>query len=199
MRSLPFALFTRLIPVALVAAGDPADGLRAITSAGVAVQVVLALAAGAGAGAGSERGAFAGFALGMMYDLGVGTPLGLTALAYGLAGLTSGYVMSITPDPQWWLAAVFVAIGSAVGRGGHPGREVPDRPGGLADRSPVPGAAGGHHCGDRAQPVDGAARPMVRRGQAPHVEGDPRMIIGRTNRARSFAPARRQQWCHGDR
>ncbi len=84
------------------------------------MQVVLALAAGAGAGAGSERGAFAGFALGMMYDLGVGTPLGLTALAYGLAGLTSGYVMSITPDPQWWLAAIFVAIGSAVGEGAIP-------------------------------------------------------------------------------
>ncbi len=87
---------------------------------GVATQVVLALAAGAGAGAGSERGAFAGFALGMMYDLGVGTPLGLTALAYGLAGLTSGYVLSITPDPQWWLAAIFVAIGSAVGEGAIP-------------------------------------------------------------------------------
>jgi cell shape-determining protein MreD len=84
------------------------------------VQVVLALAAGAGAGAGSERGAFAGFALGMMYDLGVGTPLGLTALAYGLAGLASGYVISITPDPQWWLAAIFVAIGSAVGEAAIP-------------------------------------------------------------------------------
>ena len=84
------------------------------------MQVVLALAAGAGAGAGSERGAFAGFALGMMYDLGVGTPLGLTALAYGLAGLTAGYVVSITPDPQWWLAAIFVAIGSAVGEGSIP-------------------------------------------------------------------------------
>jgi hypothetical protein len=56
----------------------------------------------------------------MMYDLGVGTPLGLTALAYGLAGLTSGYVLSITPDPQWWLAAIFVAIGSAVGEGAIP-------------------------------------------------------------------------------
>ena len=115
MRSLPFALFTRLIPVALVLLAIQRTVCASYQVHGVVVQVVLALAAGAGAGAGSERGAFAGFALGMMYDLGVGTPLGLTALAYGLAGLTSGYVMSITPDPQWWLAAIFVAIGSAVG------------------------------------------------------------------------------------
>ena len=77
--------------------------------------VVLALAAGAGAGAGPERGAFAGFALGMMYDLGVGTPLGLTALVYGLAGLAAGYVVDDHADPQWWLAAIFAAIGAAVG------------------------------------------------------------------------------------
>jgi cell shape-determining protein MreD len=120
VRSLPFALFTRLIPVALVVLAIQRTVCATYRPAGVAVQVVLALAAGAGAGAGSERGAFAGFALGMMYDLGVGTPLGLTALAYGLAGLASGYVMSITPDPQWWLAAIFVAIGSAVGEGAIP-------------------------------------------------------------------------------
>ena len=90
MRSLPFALFTRLIPVALVVLAIQRTVCATYRVDGVAIQVVLALAAGAGAGAGSERGAFAGFALGMMYDLGVGTPLGLTALAYGLAGLTSG-------------------------------------------------------------------------------------------------------------
>src|ERR1700741_4953478 len=120
MRSLPFALFTRLIPVALVFLAVQRTGCATSRPDGIAVQVVLALAAGAGAGAGSERGAFAGFALGMMYDLGVGTPLGLTALAYGLAGFVSGYLLRITPDPQWWLAAVFVAIGSAVGEAAIP-------------------------------------------------------------------------------
>jgi hypothetical protein len=115
VRSLPFALFTRLIPVTLVVLAIQRTVCADHPVAGVTIQVVLALAAGAGAGAGSERGAFAGFAMGMMYDLGVGTPLGLTALAYGLAGLTSGYVLSITPEPQWWLSAIFVAIGAAVG------------------------------------------------------------------------------------
>jgi cell shape-determining protein MreD len=120
VRSLPFALFTRLIPIALVVLAIQGTVCASYRPAGVAVQVVLALAAGAGAGAGSERGALAGFALGIMYDLGFGTPLGLTALAYGLAGLTAGYVLSITPDPQWWLAAIFVAIGAAVGEGSIP-------------------------------------------------------------------------------
>jgi cell shape-determining protein MreD len=115
VRSLPFALFTRLIPIALVILGMQRTIFATYRPAGVAIQVVLALAAAAGAGAGSERGAFAGFALGMMYDLGVGTPLGMSALAYGLAGLTAGYVLSITPDPQWWLAAMFTAAGAAVG------------------------------------------------------------------------------------
>ena len=66
MRSLPFALFTRLIPVTLVFLAIQRTVCANYPVAGVAIQVVLALAAGAGAGAGSERGAFAGFAMGMM-------------------------------------------------------------------------------------------------------------------------------------
>ena len=156
MRSLPFALFTRLIPVALVVLAIQRTVCAAHRPAGVAVQVVLALAAGAGAGAGAERGAFAGFALGMMYDLGVGTPLGLTALAYGLAGLVSGYVH------QHHSRSAVVAGGDLRGhrfggrRGGDPGRQVPHRPGRLVHGSAVRRAAGRDHRGDGAQPVDGA-------------------------------------------
>ncbi len=81
----------------------------------VVVQIVLALVAGAGAGAGPERGAIAGFTLGLMYDLSTGSPLGLTALVYALAGFVAGYVITLTPTPQWWLAAIFTGIGAAVG------------------------------------------------------------------------------------
>jgi rod shape-determining protein MreD len=86
----------------------------------VRVQIVLALVAAAGAGAGAERGAFAGFVLGLLYDLSIGSPLGLTALCYGIAGMIAGYVLSITPDPQWWLAAIFAAVGAAVGEASIP-------------------------------------------------------------------------------
>ena len=120
MRALLAGPVLRLVSVGLVvlsiqrtvAADHPVGGVR--------VQVVLALVAGAGAGAGSERGAFAGFVLGLMYDLAVGSPLGLTALCYGVAGMVAGYVVSITPDPQWWLAMIFVAVGGAIGEAAVP-------------------------------------------------------------------------------
>jgi rod shape-determining protein MreD len=83
---------------------------------GVAIQVVLAMAAACGAGGGGpQKGALAGFVLGLMYDLGVGTPLGSSSISMGLGGFTAGYVTSITTDPQWWLAALFTGLGAAVG------------------------------------------------------------------------------------
>jgi len=83
--------------------------------AAVTIQVVLALAAAAGAAAGPQKGALAGFVLGMMYDLRAGTPLGSSSLSMGLAGFVAGYSWSITVDPQWWLAMIFTGIGAAVG------------------------------------------------------------------------------------
>lgn len=86
----------------------------------VVVQVVLALAAAAGAGAGPQKGALAGFVLGLLFDLGAGTPLGSSSLTMGLAGYVAGYVTAITIDPQWWLAAIFTGLGTAVGEAGVP-------------------------------------------------------------------------------
>ena len=83
--------------------------------AAVTVQVVLALVAAAGAGSGSQKGALAGFVLGMMYDLRAGTPLGSSSISMGLGGFVAGYSLSITIDPQWWLAMIFTGIGAAVG------------------------------------------------------------------------------------
>jgi rod shape-determining protein MreD len=88
------------------------DDLR---PAGVSLQVLLALAAAAGAAAGPQKGALAGFVLGLLYDLNAGTPLGSSSIAMGLAGYVAGYTMSITVRPPWWLAALFTAIGAAVG------------------------------------------------------------------------------------
>ena len=33
----------------------------------------------------------------------------------GLGGFVAGYSLSITVDPQWWLAALFTGVGAAVG------------------------------------------------------------------------------------
>lgn len=87
---------------------------------GVTVQLMLALAAATGAGAGPQKGALAGFALGLMFDLRAGTPLGSSSLTFGLAGWVAGYSLSVTVDPQWWLAALFTGLGAAVGATAEP-------------------------------------------------------------------------------
>jgi hypothetical protein len=38
----------------------------------------------------------------------------------GLAGYVAGYSLSITVDPQWWLAALFTGLGTAVGEAAVP-------------------------------------------------------------------------------
>lgn len=82
---------------------------------GVIIQILMAFAACAGAAGGPERGAIAGFTLGIMFDLAIGTPLGSSAIAMGLAAYVAGWVDLIRIDTTWWLAAIFVAVGSAVG------------------------------------------------------------------------------------
>lgn len=91
-----------------------------ITPFGVIVQLVLAFAASAGAIAGSERGATTGFVLGLLFDLAVGTPLGVSAITMGLAGQVAGLADRIRIDTTWWLAAGFVALGSTVGEAAVP-------------------------------------------------------------------------------
>ena len=105
----------RLIPVGMVMLALQRTVFAEIRVSGVIVQVVLALAAAAGAAGGSERGAVAGFTLGIMFDLVEGTPVGSTAIAFTLAGVVAGLLALIAADPQWWLNAIFVGLGAAVG------------------------------------------------------------------------------------
>lgn len=115
MRSFLTGPLPRLLPVGLFVVALQRTVLTEIRPFGVVFQIVLALAAATGAGTGPERGAVAGFTLGLMYDLSTGTPIGLTALVYGLAGFVAGYVLSLTPTPPWWLCGLFTALGAAVG------------------------------------------------------------------------------------
>lgn len=110
----------RLFVVGLMVIGLQFGAAADISIAGYHPQLVLAFAAACGAGGGSQRGAVAGFSLGLMVDLYGGEPLGVTAVAYAVAGLVAGYVISITPQPQWWLASMFAAAGAAVGEASLP-------------------------------------------------------------------------------
>lgn len=105
----------RLVSVGLIVVGLQTTLFSDLRPFGVSVQIVLALAAACGAAAGSSGGALAGFVLGLMYDLGVGTPLGSSAISMGVAGFAAGYITLITIERHWWLAALFTGLGAAVG------------------------------------------------------------------------------------
>ena len=120
IRALLQGPLPRLVSVGIVLVAFQVTLFAEMRPLDVAVQVVLLLAAAAGAGAGPQKGALAGFVLGLMYDLRVGTPLGSSSISMGLGGFAAGYVTTITVDPQWWLAAIFTAVGAAVGEAAVP-------------------------------------------------------------------------------
>lgn len=124
MRSLALNALTRLLPVGLITLSVHRVVFARHEVFDVKLQLVLALVVAAGTTAGADKGAIAGFVLGLLYDIAGNTPLGMTALAYGMAGMTAGYVQSLTPDPQWWLASIFATLGAAVGEAGVPALEL---------------------------------------------------------------------------
>ena len=105
----------RLIPVGMVLLALQRTRFVDLQVNGVIIQLMMATAAAAGAAGGSERGALAGFVLGIMFDLAEGTPLGSTATAMTIAGVVGGLLALIAADPQWWLNALFTGLGAAAG------------------------------------------------------------------------------------
>jgi rod shape-determining protein MreD len=83
---------------------------------GVAPDLMLLLAVCGGLVAGSERGAVAGFGIGIAFDLVLQTPFGLSALVYSLAAFGLGYLRLGVERSGWWMkiVAVFVASVAAV-------------------------------------------------------------------------------------
>lgn len=124
LRALILGPVLRLVPVGLVVLAVQRVVAAEHPIADVKLQIVLALVVAAGVGGGADRGAVAGFVLGLLFDLAGDTPLGVMGLAYGLAGMTAGYVQTITPDPQWWLMMLFGAGGAAVGEASIPAFEL---------------------------------------------------------------------------
>jgi rod shape-determining protein MreD len=105
----------RVIPVGMMLLALQKTFFVELQPFGVIVQVVMAFAACAGAVGGPERGAITGFTLGIMFDLSVGSPLGSSAITMGLAGYLAGLVDLIRIDTTWWMAAIFVGVGTGAG------------------------------------------------------------------------------------
>ncbi|HEY1633701.1 MAG TPA: rod shape-determining protein MreD [Acidimicrobiales bacterium] len=64
---------------------------------------------------GSERGAAMGFVTGLLADLFVGTPFGLSALVYTLVGFGVGMTESDRVGGGWWITPLIATSASAAG------------------------------------------------------------------------------------
>jgi rod shape-determining protein MreD len=111
---------TRIVPLGMILLALQKTLFVELMPFGVIIQVVMAYAAAMGAAGGPERGAIAGFTLGIMFDLAVGSPLGSSAVTMGLAGYVAGWADLIRIDTTWWLAAIFVGLGTGVGEAAVP-------------------------------------------------------------------------------
>jgi len=81
----------------------------------VAAQLVLASAIAAGMTGGPDGGAAYGFAGGLLVDLYLPTPFGLSAFAFGISAWVIGFVAGRIVEESWAARIGFVAMGSALG------------------------------------------------------------------------------------
>ena len=110
----------RLVMVGLPLLALQTTLLTEMRVADIVVQVMLLMAVAGGVAGGPERGALVGFTAGLLFDLVLTTPLGLTAFVYGVAGFLAGYINSLTADHPWWLSAIVVGVASALGTIAYP-------------------------------------------------------------------------------
>ena len=82
---------------------------------GVAAQIVLLFVVVAGSLYGSAIGALTGLIAGMMFDMTLPTPVGLSSLTLGLAGATAGLLIYFINEPTWWMRLIAVAVASVLG------------------------------------------------------------------------------------
>ncbi len=64
--------------------------------------------------AGPDRGATYGFAAGVLYDLLLDTPFGMSALVYAVVGYALGVFAAWALQPRWWFHVITAVVGSWV-------------------------------------------------------------------------------------
>ena len=82
---------------------------------GVRPDAPLLVAVVAGLAAGPERGAIIGFFAGVLADLFLPSPFGLSALAYSLVGFAIGSLQTGILRSAWWIPVVTAFTASAAG------------------------------------------------------------------------------------
>lgn len=81
----------------------------------IAAQLVLASAVAAGLTGGPDRGAAYGFVGGLLLDLYLPTPFGLSGFAFGVSAYVIGFGAGRIVEESWLTRIGFVAVGSALG------------------------------------------------------------------------------------
>ncbi|MEM7092369.1 MAG: rod shape-determining protein MreD [Actinomycetota bacterium] len=81
--------------------------------AGVAAELPIGLAIASGLAGGVERGAIFGFFFGFVVDLFLFTPIGLSALVFGVAGWVAGHVFMDRIEESALVAALAIGVGTA--------------------------------------------------------------------------------------
>lgn len=89
--------------------------LSRVQPQGVRPDLLLLLAVVGGVAGGPERGAVLGFFAGLVADLFVQTPFGLTALAFSLVGFGVGSLQSMVLKVSWWMPVATALAASAAG------------------------------------------------------------------------------------
>jgi rod shape-determining protein MreD len=97
---------------ALVVARVAFDDVRLF---GAVADPLLLVAVSAGAVAGADRGARIGFVTGVVADLFLQTPLGLSALSHTMAAYVTGGVAEMNLRAAWWITVGTAMAGSAFG------------------------------------------------------------------------------------
>jgi rod shape-determining protein MreD len=82
---------------------------------GVQADLMLLLALAAGLATGPDRGAAIGFASGLLYDLVLQTPCGLSALTCALVAFAVGSLQDSVLRAAWWIPVTTAAAGSVLG------------------------------------------------------------------------------------
>ncbi len=107
--------WTRLVLVLLIVQSLQTTLFSDLRPFGVAVQIVLLFVVVAGSLYGSAIGALTGLIAGMMFDMILPTPVGLSSLSLGLAGATAGLLIYFFNEPTWWMRLIAVAVASVLG------------------------------------------------------------------------------------
>lgn len=77
--------------------------------------VLMLIAVAGGIVGGAERGAVLGFFVGVVADLFLHTPLGLSALTFSLVGFAVGTLQSSVIRAAWWIPPATALVSSAGG------------------------------------------------------------------------------------